>query len=296
MAVLRVSAASVAREDKGPIVTAGARRGPRAACRRAGHGERPGGSRAGPGGWWNWSDAKHALELLYLRGEAICTTRRAWKRVYDLPERALPGALLNHEQSDSECYAYLVASAARALGVGTRRDIANYFLLVQGYAGVPKDRHALLDAAISESGLLQVEVEGWDEPAFVDPAIAANRGQTQHRTTLLSPFDSLIWDRSRTQRLFGFEFSLKAYKPKDQRIHGYFTMPLLADGRLVGRVDPARERGTLVARKVTLHDPDAVDATAAALRESASWVRCDSVRIEQVVPRGVAARLRKAVS
>ena len=82
-------------------------------------------------------------------------------------------ALLNHEPSDSECYAYLVATAARALGVGTRRDIANYFLLVQGYAGVPKDRHALLDAAISESGLLQVEVEGWDEPAFVDPAIAA---------------------------------------------------------------------------------------------------------------------------
>jgi uncharacterized protein YcaQ len=109
---------------------------------------------------------------------------------------------------------------------------------------------------------------------------------------LLSPFDSLVWDRKRTLRLFGFEHSLEAYVPKAKRVHGYFVMPLLAGGRLVGRVDPARDGSTLIARKVSLDRPSAAEPMARALREAASWVGCDRVELGQVEPEASAPRLR----
>ena len=95
--------------------------------------------------------------------------------------------------------------------------------------------------------------------------------------TLLSPFDSLIWDRKRTLRMFGFEHSLEAYLPSAKRVHGYFTMPLLAGGALVGRVDPARDGRTLVARQLSLQSAAAAPQMARALREAATWVGCDNV-------------------
>jgi uncharacterized protein YcaQ len=114
--------------------------------------------------------------------------------------------------------------------------------------------------------------------------------------TLLSPFDSLVWDRKRTRRLFGFEHSLEAYVPPPKRIHGYFTMPLLAGGRLVGRVDPGRSGRTLVAKKLSLEVAGAAEQMARALTEAASWVGCDQVRLEQVEPAGLAPRLRAALA
>ncbi len=114
--------------------------------------------------------------------------------------------------------------------------------------------------------------------------------------TLLSPFDSLIWDRKRTVRVFGFEHSLEAYVPKHKRIHGYYTMPLLAGGRLAGRVDPAREGTTLIARKVSLERGSAAEPMATALREAARWVGCDDVRLEQVEPTQYAPRLMAALA
>ena len=106
----------------------------------------------------------------------------------------------------------------------------------------------------------------------------------RNRVTLLSPFDSLIWDRRRTRQMFGFEHSLEAYVPRHKRVHGYFTMPLLAGGRLAGRVDPAREGKTLIARKVSLERANAAEPMAQALREAATWVGCNEVRLEQVEP------------
>ena len=114
--------------------------------------------------------------------------------------------------------------------------------------------------------------------------------------TLLSPFDSLVWDRKRTLRMFGFEHSLEAYVPKHKRVHGYFTMPLLAGGRLAGRVDPARDGTTLVARTVSLERAAAAEPMAQALREAASWVGCDDVRLEQIVPAEHAPRLMAALA
>ena len=263
-----------------------------------------GGGRQGTAGWWNWSDAKRAIEALYRSGEAICVTRRNWKRVYDLPERVLPPELLRHAYSPEECYRYLVREAGRALGIGTARDIAGYYHLMTSYMGRTLDRKRLFTAAIGDSGLVPVEVGGWREQAFADPAALSARAPRAYRTTLLSPFDSLVWadppppgeaPRERTRRVFGYDMSLEVYVPKAQRVHGYYTMPLLAGGRIVGHVDPAREGRTLVARNVSLHTPEAVDDMAAALREAASWVNCDAVRLERVTPRALAGALKKAV-
>jgi uncharacterized protein YcaQ len=252
-----------------------------------------GGARAGPGGWWNWSAEKNALETLYYRGDAVCATRRGWKRVYDLPERALPAHVLGREPSDAECYRELVRLAGRALGVATRRDVADYFRLTT--VGAPAARKRLLDAALAESDLVPVRVEGWEEPAYADPTALRARARARPRTTLLSPFDSLVWYRARTERLFGFEMRLEAYKPRPEREHGYFAMPLLSDGRLAGRVDPAREGPTLVARAVSLVHESAAHAMAEALREAAEWVGCDAVRVERVRPARAAGELRRAL-
>ncbi|MGW6786109.1 winged helix-turn-helix domain-containing protein [Streptomyces sp. NPDC054987] len=229
-----------------------------------------GGAKNG-GEWFEWSETKIAVEWLLDTGEVVCSERRSWKRVYDLPERAVPDPLLHDDLDDRECLRRLVALAGRSLGVGTRADIADYHRL----------KGEQFDAVVADSGLVPVEVEGWAKPAWADPAALATAPRGRHRTTLLSPFDSLIWDRPRTERIFGFTHRLEAYVPKPKRIHGYFAMPLLAGGRLQGRVDPAREGRTLVARQLSLTSPAAAPAMARALREAAEWVGCDAVRVER---------------
>ncbi len=222
--------------------------------------------------WWDWSGTKVAVERALMYGEVVCVERRGWKRVYDLAERAVPEALLNDEPDDAECLRRLVRLAGQSLGVGTRADIADYHRL----------RGEQVDAVIADSGLVPVTVEGWGKPAWADPAALQTPPRGRHRTTLLSPFDSLIWERARTERIFGFTHRLEAYVPKQKRVYGYFAMPVLAGGRLVGRVDPAREGGTLVAKQVTLDGPRSVPAVAQALLEAASWVDCTNVRVERV--------------
>ncbi|MEU4210330.1 crosslink repair DNA glycosylase YcaQ family protein [Streptomyces sp. NPDC026206] len=229
-----------------------------------------GGAKNG-GEWYDWSETKIAVEWLLDTGEVVCTRRRGWKRVYDLAERAVPDALLHDDIDDTECVRRLVTQAGAAMGVATRADLADYHRL----------KGDQVDAVIAGTGLVPVEVEGWSKPAWADPAALATEPRGRHRTTLLSPFDSLIWDRPRTERLFGFTHRLEAYVPKAQRVHGYFVMPLLTGGRLAGRVDPARDGRTLVARQVSVADPKSVEPMARALREAAGWVGCDAVRIER---------------
>ncbi|MFB8249816.1 winged helix-turn-helix domain-containing protein [Streptomyces sp. NPDC055952] len=222
--------------------------------------------------WWDWSGSKVAVERALMHGEVVCVERRGWKRVYDLAERAIPEPLLHDELDDAECLRRLVALAGRSLGVGTRADIADYHRL----------KGEQVDAVIADSGLVPVTVEGWAKPAWADPAALATPPRGRHRTTLLSPFDSLIWERARTERIFGFTHRLEAYVPRPKRIYGYFAMPVLAGGRLVGRVDPARAGSTLVGKQVTLDGPKAVPAVARALAEAATWVDCTDVRVERV--------------
>lgn len=246
-----------------------------------------GAKRGGP--WWDWSDVKIAVEWLLDIGDVVCVERRGWRRVYDLPERALPANLLGEEPDDAECRRRLVAQAGRALGVADVGDLADYHRL---------SREQVAEV-LPDTGLIPAEVEGWRPRAWADPEVlaaaqAAARGG--HRTTLLSPFDSLVWDRRRTLRVFGFRHSLEAYVPRAKRVHGYFVMPLLTGGRLAGRVDPARFGRTLVARQVSLESPRALEAMARALREAAEWVGCDSVAVERVLPGELAGPLRAAVT
>ena len=261
-----------------------------------------GGAKAG-GPWWDWSQVKIAVEWLLDTGDVICVRRTGWRRVYDRPERVLPEELLGAEPSDLECLAYLAGVTARALGVVTHADLVDYHRL--NYLTSEKSQHTRLVAnAALAAGLIPVTIagpapgsrasRGWADPAALAEASAGHRGR--NRVTLLSPFDSLIWDRRRTRQMFGFEHSLEAYVPRHKRVHGYFTMPLLAGGRLAGRVDPAREGRTLVARKVSLERPAAAEPMAQALREAATWVGCDDVRLEQVEPAQDAPRLAAALA
>ncbi|MDI2131436.1 winged helix-turn-helix domain-containing protein [Yinghuangia seranimata] len=243
------------------------------------------------GEWWDWSDTKIAVERALAFGDVVCVRRRGWKRVYDLPERAIPAQHFETDAGDDACVRELVVLAARQLGVATTADLVDQYRLTR----------AQVEEALPDAGLVPVAVEGWGPagdgplPAWAHPDALATPPKGRHRTTLLSPFDSLVWDRPRTARVFGFTHRLEAYVPKARREHGYFVMPLLAGGRLIGRVDPAREGRTLVARQLSFESPrvseKALDAMAAALREAAAWVGCDSVRLEKVAPETVRPRL-----
>jgi uncharacterized protein YcaQ len=278
------------------------------------------GGAKGGGPWWDWSEVKVAAEWLLDTGQAVCVRRTGWRRVYDLPERVIPGPLLNNEPTDSDCLARLIGMSARALGVATHADLADYHRL--NGSGLSVGKADLLDAAAEAAGLVPVTITGGMLPrggpegrpsgempgkrppgkalrAWADPAALAwleAGGRGTHRTTLLSPFDPLVWDRKRTLRMFGFAHALEAYVPKDKRVHGYFTMPLLAGGRLVGRVDPGRSGKTLVAKHVSLDKPAAIGPMARALAEAASWVGCDSIVAERVSPPHLADRVHAALA
>jgi uncharacterized protein len=245
--------------------------------------------------WWGWSDIKTAAEHLLATGQLICSRRVGWRRLYDLPERVVPPALLHDDLTDDACELELIRRSATALGVATASDLADYFRL-------KKLRVARL---LPHSGLVPVHVDGWLATAWADPAVLeAPLPRRRHRTTLLSPFDSLVWDRARTARIFGLDHRLEAYVPKDLRQHGYFSMAVLAGGELVARVDPARVNGTLVARQVTIvprHStsarlPATADAIQQALREAATWVGCNTVTIERVEPPAAAQVISSSFS
>jgi hypothetical protein len=233
---------------------------------------------------------KLAVERLLDLGEVICTTRQGWRRVYDLTERALPARVAAAgDPPDDQCWHALTAMAGRALGVATVKDMAEYFRIPV----------AAVTRAVADTGLLRVSVDGWAGPAWADPtALEGLDIRGRHRTTLISPFDSLIWDRARTARVFGFTHRLEAYTPSPQRVHGYYVMPLLAGGRLIGRVDPKRVGRTLVARQVSLAEPlrpEQVEQTAHALREAAGWVGCDIVAVERCQPEALGPVLLAAI-
>jgi uncharacterized protein YcaQ len=242
-----------------------------------------GGGRTAPG-WWEWSPVKRAVEQLLARGEVVCTERRGFRRVYRLTEHTVPGELLAVDLDDEGCFSALVALAAGHMGVATEDDLADYFRMPV----------AAMRPAADAAGLTPVTVRGWTRPAWAEPTALLGARRVSHRPVLLSPFDSLIWHRPRTERLFGFRHRLEAYTPAAKREHGYFVMPLLAGGRLVGRVDPKRDGTVLRARTVSL-ESSAVTAMAAALRSAAQWVGCEEVVVHDVLPAELATPLRLAL-
>jgi uncharacterized protein YcaQ len=240
--------------------------------------------------WWHWSAEKIALERLLAIGEIVCVERQAWRRVYDLAERAVPARLRAIQEDDATCHETLVALAADRLGVGTLNDLRGYF----GWMGVSL---AAARAAIERAKLVPVTVRGWDAEAWASRkalrALSAGIRGPQ-RTALISPFDSLIWDRPRTARIFEYAHKFEAYVPAPDRVHGYFVMPVLAGGKLVGRVDPGRSGTTLIAKRVS-GEPAAATQIARALVEAARWVGCDDVALGEARPAPFKAALRAAI-
>ncbi|MGH9171020.1 MAG: winged helix-turn-helix domain-containing protein [Acidimicrobiales bacterium] len=260
-----------------------------------------GGAKKG-GVWWDWSETKIAVEWLLDIGEVVCTRRRGFQRVYDLPERAVPAYLLAARPDRDEQRRVILRRAAAALGVSTAKDLS-------AYTGV---KVADVPRLLQGSGLVPVEIQGWRKPAWavqslLDQAPAAPR----RKPVLLSPFDSLIWERDRVERLFGFVYRLEAYTPKPKRIHGYCCLPVLAGGELIGRVDPGREangkakEATFVGKGVHV-EPSVMAkpagaraaclATAQAMWEAASWVGAEAVRVDWVTPDEARPMILQAVA
>jgi len=215
------------------------------------------------GTWWDWAPAKRALEDLFARGEVMVHDRVRFERRYDLTERVLPPWLDTSEPSAHDAAVELTLLAAEALGVATAADLADYFRLrTQDF------RPALADA-LGAGLLLEVDVQGWPRPAYLPAGVVLPR-VVRHEPVLLSPFDSLVWHRDRTLRLFGFDYRLEVYVPAAKRVYGYYTLAVLAGGRLVARVDPKLDRraGRLLVRSLHLEpgvDPgEALEATTAA--------------------------------
>jgi uncharacterized protein YcaQ len=229
---------------------------------------------------------KIAAERLLDVGDLVCRQRRGFQRVYDLVERAIPDEMRHEELSDEECVTRLVRSAGRSLGVATLSDLAVYH-------GV---RAKQVPPVLEAAGLVPVRVEGWTKAAYADPAaLEVLDRRHRGRSLLLSPFDSLIWDRPRTERLFGFRHRLEAYTPRHKRLFGYFAMPVLAGTKMVGLVDPGRDGKTLVAKQVTLTSRGATQHVAAALTEAATWVGSDNIVVERVEPPEQKGILEKAL-
>ena len=227
------------------------------------------------GPWWDWTEAKIAVEFLLDTGEVVCVERRGWRRVYDLASRAIPADLLSIDLDDRQCRQLLVAEAARALGVATLGDLARH----------QKMTLAEIRPALADSELVEVKVEGSPEPWYAMPSALESLGQDRRtRATLLSPFDSLLWERPRVQHLFGVEHRLEAYVPKAKRVHGYYAMPVLSGTDLVATVDPARDSDGLVVRHISLRNKAAITPSSVALRRASSWIGAKEIRIERVSP------------
>ena len=232
--------------------------------------------------WWDWSDAKIGLEWLLDVGIVVVTRRIGWRRTYDLAERAVPAELRHDDLVDDECHAALVEAGARLMGVGTAGDIADVHRLPRAAVA----RHA------EEVGLMPVDVRGWPR-AWAHPAALAwleTARRARHRTTLLSPFDPLVWHRDRVERVFGMRHRIEAYTPAHKRVHGYFAMPVLHQGRLVARVDPKRRVQEVHAARITLESASrtVLEGTALALLEAARWVGAAEVSVGEVILGGAA--------
>jgi uncharacterized protein len=263
--------------------------------------------RAGRGGWWAWQPVQHGLHYLWMTGALAIHSRRHFQKRYDLVERVLPSVAAVTPVSPDEFRRWHVERSLHAMGAATETDLSRYL----SYPRLPRGaRREALAAMRTRGEITEIEVEGlpglWlaltrDLPAL---ARAGRRGVPSRGTTLLSPFDSLLWHRERVARLFGFAYRIEVYTPGPDRVHGYYTLPILHDGRLVGRVDAKAHRSErrLAVQSVHFEDwvtgrairpagADAVDllAVVAGLAEAlgslATFVGAEAITLGRVLPR-----------
>jgi uncharacterized protein YcaQ len=244
---------------------------------------------ANRGGWWNWKAEKMALEALFDAGELMIAKRRNFQRLYDLRERVLPEWDDSLTPSHEQVRRQLALRAVKVLGVALTGWVADYFRIAN--RGVA----TLLAELAADGSLLAARIEGFDEPAFVHPENVdlreRARGLSDARTTLLSPFDPVVWDRKRALQLFGFDYKIECYTPAPKRTYGYFTLPILHRGRLVGRVDPKAHRKDGIFEVKSVHLEPEVEVTealvsevAATVRDCAEWHRTPEVVVQESYP------------
>jgi uncharacterized protein YcaQ len=248
------------------------------------HGER----RSSKGAWWDWSHVKRAVEFLFWSGEVTTARRRGFERMYDLPERVLPPEILRApDLTDAEAHRVLIERSARSMAVATAQDLRDYFRLAAD------DARPAIASLVEDGVLVPTAVEGWKGLAYLhrDARIPARRPSAGPQA-LLAPFDPLVWNRPRTQRLFGMEYRIEIYVPQDKRVHGYYVLPFLMGDALVARVDLKADRAAGVLRVQATHfEPDAGPGTASALADSlrsmSSWLGLPDVLVAR---RGNGAR------
>lgn len=240
------------------------------------------------GGWWGWSQGKEILEWLFWTGEVTTARRRNFERLYDLTERVLPATIVSAPTPSKEAaQRALLTIAARALGVATLRDLRDYFRLPTA------DAAQRLQELVEEGVLTPVAVAGWKPQAYLSADARCPRSVAA--SALLSPFDSLIWERQRTERLFNFSYRLEIYTPAHKRQHGYYVLPFLLAEELVARVDlkSDRQRGRLQVRGGSVESGVAakrvVEPLAAQLQALAEWLGLE--KFEVVSRRGELMKL-----
>ena len=230
----------------------------------AGEIEHDANQRRGP--WWGWSDVKMALEVLFMWGEVV-TGRTRFERTYELAARRVPAPLLAREVPRADAIRELTRHAVRALGIGTLRDIADYYRLLQAPV------EAALDALTDAGEVVRVSVRGWDRPAWMHSGARIPR--RIEATALLSPFDPIVWERERALRMFKVPAPTEIYTPAPQRVFGYYTLPLLIDDSLVGRIDLKSDRQNGVLRvQSAWHEGDQpvdLDRVSGLLARTAAW-------------------------
>lgn len=249
-------------EDRGPLSAADLTEGGKSA-----------------GKWWGWSEGKQALEWLFIAGQVTTAGRRgAFERVYDLTDRVIPADVLAlPTPDDGDAQRTLLRIAARALGVATEYDLRDYFRLR------PEDTKARLAELVEAGGLLPVKVEGWSRTAYLDPQ--AHFARKIEARALLVPFDPLVWERGRAERLFGFRYRIEIYTPAAKRQYGYYVLPFLLGEHLAARVDLKADRVTsrLLVHAAHVEDgakpADIAEPLRAELRLMADWLGLETVAI-----------------
>jgi uncharacterized protein YcaQ len=223
----------------------------------------------GRSGWWDWGDAKRALEWLFWAGHITTATRRgSFERVYDLTERVIPaGIRALPTPNEKEAQRALIERAARALGVATETELRDYFRISPG------DARQAIESLVEAAALAPVEVPGWARLAYLHRD--ARRPRRIDARSLLAPFDPLVWERSRTLRLFDFHYRIEIYTPAEKRQHGYYVLPFLLGDRLAARLDMKADRqaGRLLVHAVHLETHARHDATDAIEEELAAMAR-----------------------
>jgi len=231
-------------------------------------------SRKGKSGWWDWSDTKHALEYLFRVGEVVSAGRTRFERTYALAEQKIPVPVLNREVGREDAVRALILKSARAHGVGTVRDLADYYRIKLAPA------KAAIDDLVASGDLLPVSVEGWKGQGYLHKDARIPRQMTA--AALLSPFDPVVWERARAERMFDFHYRIEIYTPAEKRVFGYYSLPVLVDDRIVGRVDLKSDRQARVLRVQSAwreaHAPEGIEQRIVPLLDQArAWQGLDGV-------------------